>query len=200
MSSSGSPLPNPHPLPNPYSPLSIPASVPPVSPSNNRRSMLANVWRQDIVVDDLGTPDQPPSETLLFHPPRERKPDFHPIVDDDEEDIQVERIALHERNDSTMLQSAASAGYAAGYDRPGPSTSTQGNTYSQAHGHSQGMDRHEPHNEDDDEFDLEEDERYRSRYPFSHGPAPRHLDPLLPPKAAILVYRFAASSTDSTYD
>ncbi|KAF9477228.1 hypothetical protein BDN70DRAFT_118623 [Pholiota conissans] len=94
LSSTGSPLINPYssvgfgsPLPNPYSPLPMPTSEPPAPLNHNRRPMLRTVWRQDIV-DDLGTPDQPPSETLLFEPPRQWQKEFQPIVDDNDEDIQ----------------------------------------------------------------------------------------------------------------
>ncbi|KAF8960606.1 hypothetical protein BDZ97DRAFT_1294422 [Flammula alnicola] len=188
VSSTGSPLPNPHsPLPTPEPEPEAPAEI-----NTSRRPIVATSgWRQDIIVNDLGTPDQPPSETFLFDPPRERRSEFQPVVDDDDEDVRIDRnsaaaygFGLGHSEDpnskNAARQTSQSSGYASGYDRPALS-SERGHGYSQAAVHLERNPRLEPHNEDEDELDEDEDD-YPYRYPYSHVLTPRSIGPALTPR------------------
>lgn len=102
------------PLLNPHSPLLTPEPEVPVPINDTRNPMLwGNTWRQDIIVNDLGTPDQPPSETLLFDPHSNIRPTFRPVVDDDDDDDDDIRVERHARGGESApaAQSGNSSGY-----------------------------------------------------------------------------------------
>lgn len=111
LSSTGSPLFNPH------SPLPLSESERPVLINHMRRPIYeSGPWPLDAVVNDLGTPDQPPSETFLFDPPRNTQPGFRPVVDDDDdEEIRVERHAISGRPEQTQATVAPGSGYISVY-------------------------------------------------------------------------------------
>ena len=74
-------------------------------------SILPNVpgavdtWREIAVVNDLGTPDQPPSESILFEPPRRI---FEPIRDDEDEPADADRQTSDTRYAGLVRQETVS--------------------------------------------------------------------------------------------
>ncbi|KAH9476039.1 hypothetical protein JR316_0011608 [Psilocybe cubensis] len=158
-------LPNPH-SPSPAHQRDLPSGL------NHSVQPPTNKWgtipvREFGVVDDLGTPDQPPSETFLFDPSQQRRKEFLPVDDIDDEEDDIDKPLLSVRTpkfsysqDSPKAPTAQASSHAQVYDRPGPSSiRVQPSAFS---------DR--PHLEPQDEDDDEAEDDYPYRYPYAHTP------------------------------
>ena len=66
---------------------------------------VIDTWREIAVVNDLGTPDQPPSESILFEPPRRI---FEPIRDDEDEPVPTDRETSDTRYTAIVRQETLS--------------------------------------------------------------------------------------------
>ncbi|KJA22567.1 hypothetical protein HYPSUDRAFT_202129 [Hypholoma sublateritium FD-334 SS-4] len=175
LSSIGSPLLNPH---SPLPPAELDRTV--LINNMGRPVYESSTWPLDSVVNDLGTPDQPPSEMFLFDPPRNLQPEFRPVVDDDdEEDIRVERHAISGRPEETRSTLAPGSGYNSVYERPEPLTEAHESNFTQQPVNFQRHDRRELYDEDQD--DLEE-EYYTNSYVYTQGLAPRVIGAALTPR------------------
>ncbi|KDR70200.1 hypothetical protein GALMADRAFT_891423 [Galerina marginata CBS 339.88] len=184
---------NGSPLPNPYSPLPVHESDRPTNVGVEVRSSLGDsrgyiTIRDFGVVDDIGTPDQPPSETLLFDPPRGMRAEFLPIDDDEDEEMRIESkpapaLPRFRRSDASLhkAQPSQTSVYNSGYDRPGPSGHRQPLSHRQLV--AERTIHLEPQYDDDDDD-------YPYQYPYSHTPrshaqaaTPRGIPPRPEPSA-----------------